>query len=55
MKKPLCVALILCLGFSDIAMAAGGGGRMAKKLKPRQGRAVIPSARSLIGCVLLPF
>jgi hypothetical protein len=29
--------------------------RMAKKSKPPQERAVIPNARSLIGCVLLPF
>jgi hypothetical protein len=26
MKKLMCVALILCLALSDIAMAAGGGG-----------------------------
>ena len=26
MKKLMCVALILCLGLSDTAMAAGGGG-----------------------------
>jgi chaperonin GroEL (HSP60 family) len=39
----------------NVVLDKSFGARMAKKLKLQQGRAVIPSRRSLIGYLLLPF